>query len=375
VDFVMGYGPLLFGHAPPVVVQAAERQLVRGMTYGAQHELEPVVARAIVEVVPGAEQVVLATTGSEAVAVALRLARAATGRSIVVKFEGHYHGWLDGVFAGSSADPDGADPPSVHPATAGIPASALLDLRIARWNSLASLREVVGKDAHRVAAVICEPLAVNAGVIGPAPGFLQELRAWTRDHGIVLIFDEIITGFRIALGGAQERYAVQADLAVFGKAIAGGIPLSAVTGPRDVMAAIADGRLAHNGTFNGNPVALSGAAAVLTHLRSDGAHIYPMLERLGRHLAQGLAEVSPRLQVRQVGSIVSAAVDEPSKVQEIRDRASGRPAVYARFVEALLMRGIHTTPRGLWYVSTAHAEPDIDAAIAAARAAARQVLS
>jgi glutamate-1-semialdehyde 2,1-aminomutase len=189
-----------------------------------------------------------------------------------------------------------------------------------------------------------------------------------------LIFDEVITGFRLSLGGAQERYGVSADLAVFAKAMAAGVALSAVTGSREVMAPIAMGRLAHNGTFNGNPLALSAGVAAIRYLAEGRSTIYPTLDRLGERLAHGLALSSPRLTVRQVGPIVHTAVDEPANVRTIRDRAVGNVSDHARFIEALLVRGIHTTPRGLWYVSTAHSDIDIDATVEAATEAAREVL-
>lgn len=375
VDFALGYGPLILGHAPRVVRDAVTDQLARGLTYGSQHRLEPELAELLVDIVPGAEQAIFATTGSEAVAAALRIARAATGRRLVLKFEGHYHGWLDGVFASVGYDPilsGWSEHPATVPSTAGIPAGARSDVVVAQWNDVGSVETVLAEHPGEVAAIMCEPIAVNGGLIPPVPGFLEALRRLATAHGALLVFDEVITGFRVALGGAQERLATIADLAIFAKAIAGGIPLSAVTGSREVMAPIADGRLAHNGTFNGNPIAMAAGCASLRRLADGRATIYPELERIGSRLAAGLAAASPRLTVRQFGPIVHTAVGEPEEIRTIRDRAQGDPASHGRFIEALLTRGIHATPRGLWYVSTAHTDAEIDATAAAAGDAAAE---
>jgi glutamate-1-semialdehyde 2,1-aminomutase len=366
VDYALGYGPLILGHAPRVVRDAVSDQLTRGLTFGSQHRLEPELAELLVDIVPGAEQAIFATTGSEAVSAAVRIARTVTGRRLVLKFEGHYHGWLDGVFVSVGYDPilsGWSEHPATVPSTAGIPEGARSDVA------------VLAEHPGEVAAIMCEPIAVNGGLIPPVPGFLEALRRLATAHGALLVFDEVITGFRVALGGAQERLATTADLAIFAKAIAGGIPLSAVTGSRAVMAPIADGRLAHNGTFNGNPVAMAAGCASLRHLADGRATIYPELERLATRLATGLASATPRLTVRQCGPIVHTAVDEPPLVRTVRDRATGSPQLHARFIEALLTRGTHATPRGLWYVSTAHTDAEIDMTIAAAGEAAGEVLA
>lgn len=377
VDFVLGYGPLLLGHCPPKLVAALRDQLDRGLTFGAQHPLEPEVARLLVDLIPGAEQVIFGTTGSEAVAAALRIARAATRRSLIVKFEGHYHGWHDGVFASVGVDPSRSGPsdlPNPVPATNGIPAEAGANLRVAQWNDLDSVRSIFEKDGLDVAAVICEPVAVNGGVIPALPGFLEALRALCSERGAALIFDEVITGFRVALGGSQERYGVKADLAIFAKAMAGGIPLAAVTGSRAWMSVVRDGLVSHNGTFNGNPLALRAASLVLTELAADRAILYPRMEELATRLAAGLAAASPRLTIRQVGPILGVGIDEGFPIRSTRDRNTGSSALYVRFVEALLHHGVHTTPRGLWYLSTAHTDADVDRAIEAAVSAAEDVL-
>jgi glutamate-1-semialdehyde 2,1-aminomutase len=249
----------------------------------------------------------------------------------------------------------------------------LADVVVAQWNDIASVEQILAQHPSAVAAILCEPVAVNGGLIAAQDGFLEALRQAATRAGALLVFDEVITGFRVALGGAQERTGVRADLAVFAKAIAGGIALSAVTGSRSVMSPIADGRLVHNGTFNGNPIAMASGVATLSHLAEHRAQLYPELDRLGDRLAAALRAASPRLTVRQLGPIVHTAVNEPASVRSVRDR-TGDPAAHGRFIEALLAHGVHATPRGLWYVSTAHGDADIDATAEAAAAAAGETL-
>jgi len=372
VDFVLGYGPLILGHAPPLLRRALSRQAGRGLTFGSQHRLEVEVAALLASMVPGAERTILSTTGTEAAMVAVRVARAVTGRPLVLKFEGHYHGWSDALFVATAFDPARSGPPDrpeAVPGTDGLARGATDDVLVATWNDLPGVRALFAERGTEIAAVIAEPLLVNGGVIPPDVGFLEALRDLTRASGAVLIFDEVITGFRLALGGAQQFYGVTADLAVFAKAMAGGVSMSAVTGSRAVLDPVAAGRPAHLGTFNGNPLAAAAAVATLRHLAENAAEIYPRLHVLGERLASGLRLAAPVLTVRQVGPILNTAIGEPATVRNVRDRASADGAAHARFVEALLHHGVHTTPRGLWYLSTAHGDEEVDLAIAAARAA------
>ena len=372
VDFVLGYGPLILGHAPPLLRRALARQAGRGLTFGSQHRLEVELAALLASIVPDAERVILSTTGTEAAMVAVRVARALTGRRLVLKFEGHYHGWSDALFASTAFDPARSGPPDrpvAVPGTDGLMPGASDGLLIARWNDLAGVRASFADDGPDIAAVIAEPLLVNGGVIPPLPGFLEALRDLCTSNGSVLIFDEVITGFRLALGGAQAFYGVTADLAVFAKAMAGGVAVSAVTGRRDVLDPVAAGRPAHLGTFNGNPLAAAAGVATLQHLSANAEQVYPRLHALGERLATGLRAAAPALTVRQAGPIVHTAIGEPAVVHDVRDRAGADAAAHARFVEALLRRGVHATPRGLWYLSTAHSEADVDVAVGAAGAA------
>lgn len=369
VDFVLGYGPLIFGHAPGLIVEAITRQAARGTMFGAQHRLEVEAAELISSVVPGAEQVILSGSGTEAVMVALRIARAATGRPLVVKFEGHYHGWSDGAFVSVAYRPALAGPPerpASVPGTYGLPSAGAADVLVAPWNDLGALGALFAENGERIAAVIAEPLMVNGGVIPPQPGFLEGMRRITTEHGSLLIYDEVITGFRLALGGAQEYYGVGADLAVFAKAIAGGVAMSAVTGPRAILEGVGEGRPAHHGTFNGNSLAAAAAIATIGYLVENREWVYPRLHGLMARLAEGLGRSAPGLTVRRAGPVMHTSIGEPAIVRNARDRASADPAAHARFVEGLLRGGVHAAPRGLWYVSTTHAEEQVDLAVEAA---------
>lgn len=366
IDFVLAYGPSILGHAPDQLIAALSEQAARGLTFGAQHALEVRAAELITQAVPGAEQVIFSNTGSEAVSAALRIARAATGRPKVLKFQGHYHGWLDGVFAsvGNAALPNQPEPPIPVAQTLGMSPGALTDLLVCPWNSLEETERLVRENAHDLAAIIVEPVNVNAGVIPPQPGTLEALRALANEVGALLVFDEIITGFRLALGGAQEYYKVRADLAIFAKALAGGYPVSAVTGSRDLLDIIASGRLAHNGTFNGNPMGCAAVVATLSALMLDPAATYARLHRLGDRLSAGLASLSDDLTVRSVGPICFSIFGEPRGVVRIQDRRGADAKKQAAFATGLIQGGIHT--QGLWYISTAHTDADIDTALAVA---------
>jgi glutamate-1-semialdehyde 2,1-aminomutase len=354
VDYALGFGPMLLGHSPEPVLAAVRRQLDRGLGYGASHELEAELAEAVCRTVPSAELCVFGSTGSEAVHVAIRIARAATGRNRVVKFLGHYHGWLDPIHVGIPGQTGKA------PATGGQDPEAAASVTVCRWNDEDALAAALGDD---VAAVIMEPAAVNGGAFPPAPGYLERAKELTAAAGAVLIFDEVITGYRLALGGAQQRFGVRPDLTVLGKALGAGFPISAVCGRRDVMAVVADQRVSHVGTFNANPVCASAALAAVTELERRADVHYPHLESAGTTFAQilrsGAEAAGLPLVVNQIGAAAYGFVsDQP--VRSYEDALAARPADYRRFARALLEEGVHVIPRGLLYVSTAHTTADLD---------------
>lgn len=354
VDYALGFGPMLLGHSPEPVLAAVRRQLDRGLGYGASHELEAELAEAVCRTVPSAELCVFGSTGSEAVHAAIRIARAATGRNRVVKFLGHYHGWLDPIHVGVPGQTGKA------PGTGGQDPQAAASVTVCRWNDEGALASVLSDD---VAAVIMEPAAINGGGFPPAPGYLERAKELTARAGAVLIFDEVITGYRLALGGAQQRYGVRPDLTVLGKALGAGFPISAVCGRGDVMAVVADQRVSHVGTFNANPVCASAAVAAIEALERDAGRLYPLLDDLGARLAEdlraGASAAGLPLVVNQIGAAAYGFVsDRPVRSHE--DALATRPDGYRRLARALLEEGVHVIPRGLLYVSTAHTTADLD---------------
>jgi glutamate-1-semialdehyde 2,1-aminomutase len=374
VDYVLGFGPMLLGHSPAPVIEAVSAQLRRGLTYGAQHELEAELAERVVQTVPCAELVCFSTTGSEAVHAALRIARAATGRSKIVKFEGHYHGWLDPVHVSTPGVPAGApDSPVPMPAVAGTGGQAEgAELLVARWNDADSLERLLDEQGTQVAAVIMEPVASNGGLIAPLPGYLERVRELTEASGTLLIFDEVVTGFRLALGGAQERYGVTPDLATYGKAIAAGMPLSAVAGRAEVMDVVADGRVRHVGTFNCAPPAAAAAVAALDLYRLGAPELYDELERVAGALAAGLLDAAGEsgvpLRVHQVGPLLQTFIADPDHpITSYADTAAADAEAFAVFAERMLERGVNVLPRGWWFISTEHSDEDIELTVAAAR--------
>ncbi|WP_165553644.1 aspartate aminotransferase family protein [Kribbella capetownensis] len=373
VDYVLGQGPNLLGHAAPLVAEAVSAQVSRGVAYAAQHELEAVVAERLCAMVPSAELVRFNSVGSEAVHGAIRLARGHTGRPKIVKFEGNYHGWLDPVLY--SVHPDlalagDAQHPAAVGGTAGQPRNGAEDLIVLPYNDLPAVEEVFAGNGNEIAAVILEPLLCNTGCITPQPGYLEGLRELTRKHGALLIFDEIISGFRVAPGGAQELLGVVPDLSAFGKAMAGGMQVSALVGTREVMGSIADGTVAHAGTFNSHPVAMAAADAVLRHLDEHRDTVYPPLAAAGQRLMAGLRESAERHGVPMLvdgpGPVFQTYLTDQAAVTDYRSFAACDRAAMARFHAGLYAAGINIVPRGLWFLSTEHTDEQIDETIQAA---------
>jgi glutamate-1-semialdehyde 2,1-aminomutase len=361
LDYVLGWGPVILGHGHPGLTEAVARQIPRGASYGAGHLLEPEVAEQVLARIPGAERLLWTNTGSEAAQVALRLARAATGRRRYVRFAGHYHGWSDPFLVGYRPGADG----ELGLGSLGQPAGVLDDVVIVPWGDLESVRRVLTDPDNDCAAVFCEPVLCNSGVLEPPPGFLAGLRRLCDQSGTVLVFDEVITGFRIDSGGAVSRYGVQPDLITLAKAIAGGYPLAAVAGSADLIDQTQRG-VVHAGTYNGNPVVLAAAGATIEALSAPG--VYETFERLGGRLADGLrsafAEQGLAASVRQVGPVLqcSPGVSDADTFDGFLATDQG---FYDRLTVQLLGRGIFVLPGGRWYLSTAHTEADIDQTLAA----------
>ncbi len=362
IDYTCGYGPVLLGHAYPPVVRAVQEAASGGLLFGGQHEGEIRLAELLRDVVPCVEMVRLNSTGSEAVAAAVRLARAYTRRTKIIRFAGHYHGWFDELLV-SSHPPAGHDETVPLLESAGQRAAAAADVLVARWNDLPSLERLMGARSGEIAAVLMEPIMCNSGVIMPAPGYLDGVRRLCSRLGTVLIFDEVITGFRVHLGGAQALLNVAPDLAVFGKAMANGFPISCVGGRREMLDLAASGGVVHAGTFNGNPLAVAAALATLDELRLRTKEIYTHLTAAGTRLMTEIREIArakgiPAL-LQGPGPVFYMWFTDAPAISDYQAAARIDRAPYDRFAEALLAEGVRVIPGGRWYVSFSHTDADI----------------
>jgi glutamate-1-semialdehyde 2,1-aminomutase len=367
IDYALAWGPLILGHKHPAMVEALRRQTERPHIYGAQHKLEIDVAERIQQLVPCAERIAFTSTGSEAVQISWRLARACTNRNLIVKFEGHYHGWLDSVLISyhPAADACG-DPQAPTPvlASKGQVPNVRENVVIAPWNDSDWLERLFAERGPEIAAVITEPVLCNSGCLMPKAGFLQSIRKLCTRNGSLLIFDEVITGFRMAVGGAQSQFGVIPDLATFGKAIAGGVVLSALAGRKDILDLMFGGGVAYGGTFNGNPISLAGAQATLEELsREDGAALKEA-NRLGESLQAALRQSAARHNVPLVitgfGTAFSLHFTKRRELVNYRDVLADDPERLSLFLKGALDAGIYLLPDGRIYVSTAHSQSDID---------------
>jgi glutamate-1-semialdehyde 2,1-aminomutase len=372
IDYYLGMGPMILGHSPEAVRRAVARQLDVGILWGGQSRLEAAVAERFCEMVPCAEKLRFAASGSEVVQAALRLARAATSRRVIIKFEGHYHGWLDSVLLSVSATPETAgDPQSPNrlPGSAGQDEGAWSNVEVLRWNDLQALeRRLAARD---VAAVIMEPAMCNAGSIRALPGYLEGVREACSRTGTVLIFDEVITGFRVAPGGVQQLEGVTPDLATFGKCLGNGLPIAAVAGRAELMDRFATGGVVHGGTYNASPLCLAAADATLKALE-DGSVLAEVGER-GQRLMQGidaaLKEAGVTACVSGFGQIFHVAFGLSEPARDYRDLMRMDRARYVRFCEALLSRRVRVLERGAWFLSSEHDDAVIDETLAAVREA------
>lgn len=371
IDYTCGYGPVVLGHANPAVVAALQRAATQGFVYGGQHEGEVRLAERLVEAVPCFEMVRYNCTGSEAVAAAVRLARAYTGRAKIVRFAGHYHGWFDEQLVSTHPAPD--DDAVARLESVGQVPSAADHLIVAPWNNTVALERLFDEHAREIAGVLMEPIMCNSGVIMPSEGYLERARALCSQHDAVLIFDEVITGFRVHLGGAQALLGVIPDVAVFGKAMANGFPLSCLGGRRDIMEMIASGGVVHAGTFNGNPLGVAAALATLDELERDGGAAYRRLTTTGQRLMRGIREVATArgipVLLQGPGPVFYMWFTDAPSVTDYRSSARVSRESYHRFSAALLASGVRVIPGGRWYVTCSHTEEDVDRTIEAVGAA------
>lgn len=369
IDYVCSWGPLILGHAHPEIVREVQEAAKNGTSFGAPNPHEVELARLVVESVPGIEKVRMVNSGTEATLSALRLARAFTGRDLIVKMDGCYHGHVDALLvkAGSGVATLGL------PGTPGVPARVVEQTHVVPYNDLEAFAKLAKGRGKEIACVIVEPVAANMGVVPPRPGYLEGLREITKKHGILLVFDEVITGFRVALGGAQELYRISPDLTTLGKILGGGLPIGAYGGREEIMDRVApEGDVYQAGTLAGNPLAMRAGIAMLKGLRAPG--VYATLEKLSARLAQGLAaaaeESGTQARVTRVGSLLTLffTAHDPVDWQSASRSDTRRFAAYFR---RMIERGIYLAPSQYeaLFVSLAHTDEQIEKTIATAREA------
>jgi glutamate-1-semialdehyde 2,1-aminomutase len=372
IDYVMSWGPLIHGHAPRSLVKALVTAARRGTSFGAPSPLEHELGEAVRALMPSMERVRFVSSGTEAAMSAIRVARAFTGRDRIIKFEGCYHGHADAflVKAGSGAMTLGI------PTSPGVPAPVATDTLLARYNDLASVDAIIAAHPGAIAAIIIEPIAGNIGVVPPGDGFLAGLRDRCLEHGILLVFDEVISGFRASSGGAQRLFGIEPDLTCLGKIIGGGLPVGAYGGRADVMSRIAPaGPVYQAGTLSGNPVAMTAGLWALKSLRPA---LYRDLARRGATLAAGLADAARDaavpLQVNAFGSLLTPFFTS-APVRDYQSALASNTKAYAAFFHGMLKQGIYPPPSQFeaWFLSAAHTDAHIRKTIAAAKTAMKDV--
>jgi glutamate-1-semialdehyde 2,1-aminomutase len=372
IDYVMSWGPMIHGHAPKGLTTALQRQVRLGTSFGAPSPLEVELAELVRDLVPSMERVRFVSSGTEAAMSVARVARAATTRDKLVKFVGCYHGHADAflVQAGSGALTLGT------PTSPGVPKGAVAGTLLASYNDLTSVERLVAAHRRQIAAIMLEPVAGNMGVVLPEPGFLEGLRAICDREGILLVFDEVMTGFRLAPGGAQERFGVRPDLSCFGKVIGGGLPVAAYGGRADVMEMVSPaGPVYQAGTLSGNPLAMTAGIWSLARLRKG---LYRRLGEMGAELASGLAaaarDAGVPLQVNAVGSMITPFFTS-SKVRDFTSAVTSDTAAFGVFFQGMLERGVYLPPSQFesWFLSGAHKGTDLRKTLAAAKGAMKEV--
>jgi glutamate-1-semialdehyde 2,1-aminomutase len=366
LDYTLSQGPLLLGHNHPHVIKRVEDYAKFGQLYAGQHILEVELAEKLQQIIPSAELMRFCLDGSEAVQTAFRLSRAKTGKQKFLRFEGHYHGWLDNVAWAISAPSvelmGDIENPNVFPWTAGLPDRVDSEFITIPWNNLDLLRKTVQQNHHEIAAIITEPIMCNSGCILPEEGFLQGIRDLCDEYNISCIFDEVITGFRTALGGTQAYYKITPDLSIFAKAMASGYPISAIVGKKEWMNLIVEGKVIHAGTMNSSCSTVAAALGTIEVLEQDG--IYENIYHLGKKLMNGLKEIGKKQQsnllVQGLGPMLHTGFTDLEKVKDFRDVMSYDKVKLGNFVAGMHDKGIRIIGRGLWYISAVHTEEEID---------------
>lgn len=374
IDHVLGQGPQIFGHSPDFLLDAVSRKMHDGQVFAASHELEINISETIQKLVPSAELIRYSSSGTEAVQAALRIARAYTKKTKYIKFEGQYHGWVDSVLYSSDPELEEAgayESPNSVPGSDGMVPSTANEIIILPWNNIDVLRETVNRLSSEIAAIITEPIMHNTNCIYPKPGYLEAMRELCSNNEIVLILDEVVTGFRLGLGGAQELLGITPDLSTFAKAMAGGFPLSMVVGKSEIMNVIANRSTNHSGTMNTNIVSMAAAEASINKLMENDGAAYKHIHSLGTALMEGLRDRAKKHEINTLiqgtGYSFCMAFTDVPEIVDFRSHMKHTDAeMYQKFRVGMLERGVRVTPRGMWYISTAHTEQDVEAVLKAA---------
>ena len=368
LDYTLAWGPLILGNNHPVINEAVARQLEKAYTYGAQHQGEIELAELLVKVLPGVERVLFSNTGTEAVQTTLRLCRAFTGRDKIIKFEGHYHGWMNNVLVSVHTAPENLG--KTVPMAGGQPLSEIADIIALPWNDLEVLERAFEEHPGRIAAVITEPILINSGSCLPKDGYLKGVIELCRKHGAVSVFDEVITGFRLALGGAREYFGLQPDLSVYAKAIAAGFSLAAVGGRAEIFDVLVDGRTMHAGSYNGNPICTAASTAGIRLLSEPGlydrmhAHGYAIREAVEK----AAAENGQTLVTSGTGTCFSVHFGLTSPPTCWPEVMKADAEAYSRFRARMLENGIMLLPEGRWYVGAVHTDTELEKVLPAVAA-------
>ena len=369
LDFTLSQGPLILGHSHPHVLKSVADYSEEGQLFAGQHIKEIELAETLNRIIPSAELMRFCLDGSEAVQTALRVARAKTGKQKFLRFEGHYHGWLDNVAWGistPSVDALGSkENPNVFPWSAGLPEHSKDEFIILPWNDLDLVKKTLADHHHEIAAIITEPIMCNNGCIVPQEGFLQGLRDLCDQYGIALIFDEVITGFRMSIGGSQRYFGITPDMSIFAKAMGSGYPISAIVGKREWMSLIEDAKVIHAGTMNSSNPTIAAALATIEVLEKENP--YERMFRFGNKLMDGLRKAAAannhNLLVQGPGPMFNIGFTNLKSVNDYRDTLSYDRAKLGKFISAMHDERVRIIGRGLWYISAAHTEADIDHAI------------
>ena len=374
IDYVLGQGPMIFGHSPKFLLEAVNKASESGQLFAGQHLLELEAAEAVKELVPNAELVRFASSGTEAVEAAFRLARAYTKRNKIIKFEGQYHGWSDSVLFNTASPLSTPNPNGSINASAmsqGMAEASDSNLIILPWNDFEAVVSTFDQNGGEIAAVITEPIMCNTNCIMPKPGYLEHLKESCMKNNSLLIFDEVITGFRVSSGGAQKLFNITPDLATFAKAAAGGYPVSILTGKREIMSMIGSGEVMHGGTLNANVMSMAATKASMERLSDKEAQTNKKLNDLGRSLMKGLKEINARLELGMLiqgpGSVFAVSFTEGKEVFDYRSHVENSATdKYSTFVTGMMQKGIRINSRGIWFLSESHTAQDIQKTLSAA---------